>query len=365
MDKRIEKLAKVLLQYSVELKPKELFRIRGEFQAAPLVKALYKEALLMGAHPYVDIDLPDTQEIFFKYANDEQLKTIPVLREYEVDQMDAYISIWGNANTKYLSGADPKKQQLWAQTTRPLMEKFFKKMADRKIKWCGTQFPTQAHAQDAEMSLDDYTEFVFNAGHLHEDDPVAYWKSVEAEQDRLVKILNEIEQLHIRADGTDIKMITKGRKWINCCGQENFPDGEIFTGPIEDTAEGEIRFSYPAFYQGREVEGVSLKFKDGVAQEAKAGKNEEFLLSMLDMDEGGRRIGEIAIGTNYEIQKFTKNTLFDEKIGGTCHMALGASIPESGGVNKSGFHWDMVCDLHQGEILADGKVIYRNGKFEI
>ncbi len=365
MEQYLEKLAKVLLHYSIGIKKGDLLKIKGEAIAIPLIKVIYKEALLAGAIPYTEIDVIENIETFFKHANDAQLRTVPIIKEFEVEKMDALIALWGSTNTRYMTGTDSKKQQLWAQTTRPITEKMFARMGDRSLRWCGTQFPTNAHAQDAEMSLEDYQEFVFRAGHLHEDDPVAYWKKVEAEQDRLVNILNNIEQLHIRADGTDLKMRVAGRKWINCCGTENFPDGEIFTCPIEDTAEGEIRFTFPAFYHGRSVEGVRLQFKNGKAEKVSASQNEEFLLHMLDMDEGGRRIGEIAVGTNYEIQKFTKNTLFDEKIGGTCHMAMGASLPEAGGRNKSGFHWDMVCDMHHGEILGDGKVIYRNGKFEI
>jgi len=365
MEQYLKKLAKVLVNYSVGVRKGELLKLRGEPVAIPLLKELYKEALAVGAYPYVDIDVVEIQEIFFKNASEDQPKYFPIIREFEVEKMETFISIWGTENTRTLSGVDSKKQQLWSRTVRPITEKLFARMGDRSLRWCGTQYPTRAHAQDAGMSLEDYADFVFRAGHLHEDDPVAYWNGVKKEQDRLVNILNDIEQLHVRAEGTDLKLNVKGRKWINCCGIENFPDGEIFTCPLEDSAEGTIRYTYPAYYQGREVEDVRLSFKNGVAAKAEASRNQAFLTDMLDMDEGGRKIGEFAIGTNYEIKQFTKNTLFDEKIGGTCHVAMGASLPEAGGKNKSGFHWDMVCDMHQGEIVADGKVIYKNGKFEI
>ncbi|SYZ72917.1 Aminopeptidase (fragment) [Candidatus Zixiibacteriota bacterium] len=216
------------------------------------------------------------------------------------------------------------------------------------------------------MSLREYEDFVYNAGHIHEDDPVAYWRKVEKEQDRLAEILNRAEQIHLKADETDLTLKVKGRKWVNCCGHENFPDGEIFVSPIEDSVNGSIKFTYPAFYGGREVAGVRMKYKNGLVVEATAEKDQDYLISMLDTDENARRLGEFAIGTNYEIQKFTKNTLFDEKIGGTCHLAVGAGFAESGGTNHSAIHWDMVCDLKQGgEISADGKVFYRDGKFII
>jgi aminopeptidase len=230
----------------------------------------------------------------------------------------------------------------------------------------GTQFPTLANAQEAGMSLSEYQDFVYGAGHVDAPDPIKHWKKVAREQARLVKILNRVDRLRVRAEGTDLTMRVKGRKWINCAGTQNFPDGEIFTSPIENTAEGYIRFTYPACYMGREVEDVRLELEKGKVVKQSAAKNWDFLKAMLDMDRAARYVGEFAIGTNYDIKRFSKNTLFDEKIGGTCHLAVGASIPETGGKNHSALHWDMVCDLKKGgRIEADGKVIYRNGKFTI
>jgi len=366
MDNRVVNLAKVIVNYSLGIKPGQLFKIKAEPIAAPLVKEVYREAQKIGAHVFTDIRLIDLDEMFYKNGTDEQLKYISPLRELEIEKMDAYLGIWGSTNTKYLSGIEPSRQQLANKAGEKLMNRFFERAAAGELHWTGTQYPTEAHAQDAEMSLDDYEDFVYRAGHLDEDDPVAYWKNVETEQQRLVEILNQAEQIHLRAEGTDLTVGVKGRKWINCCGKENFPDGEIFTSPIEDSAEGTIRYSYPAFLSGREADGVRLTFKKGKVVEATAEKNEEFLIAMLDTDEGSRRLGEFAIGTNYEIQQFSRNTLFDEKIGGTCHLAVGAAYPETGSANRSGIHWDMVCDLKNGgEIEADGKVFYRNGKFLI
>jgi aminopeptidase len=366
MDKRIESLAKVLVHYSLEIKPGQLFKIKAEPIAAPLVKAVYEEALKTGANVFTDVQLIELAELLFKYGSDEQLKYISPLRELEIEKIDAYLGIIGTTNTKYLSGVDPKRQQLFNKASEPLFNRFFERASQGHLKWSGTQYPTASHAQDAEMSLDDYEDFVYRAGHLNDDDPVKFWKNLDKEQERLVKVLNRADKIHLHADGTDLTLRVKDRKWINCSGKENFPDGEIFTTPIEDSVNGKITYTFPAFLAGREADGVELTFKDGRVISATARKNEEFLLAMIDTDEGSHRLGEFAIGTNYEIKKFTRNTLFDEKIGGTCHLALGAAYPETGGKNRSGIHWDMVCDLKQGgEIEADGKVFYRDGKFLI
>lgn len=366
MDTRITKLAQVLLHYSLKLRKGQLFKIKGEVAALPLIKAAYAEAVRIGANPYVELRVSDNEETFFRHANDDQLAYISPMTKIEVDKIDALLVIWASENTRYLTGVDPKRQALQRRHQRPILEKMFKRIADKSMSWVGTAFPTPADAQDADMSLFDYENFVYSAGHIDAADPVKHWQKIEKEQARLVKILNRIDRLHIRSGDTDLKMRVKGRKWINCAGTENFPDGEIFTGPIEDTVEGHIRYTFPAVYMGREVADVRLEFRKGKAVKATAAKNQDYLNAMLDMDKGARFVGEFAIGTNYEITRFSRNTLFDEKIGGTCHLAVGASIPESGGKNKSALHWDMVCNLREGgEILADGKVIYRNGKFTI
>jgi aminopeptidase len=284
----------------------------------------------------------------------------------EVNKLDAFLYVWGNQNVYYLAGVDPKKQGIVRKARKPMMMRFFKRTAEGKLSWVGTQFPTQSDAQQAEMSLADYEDFVYGAGYLHLADPTKHWKKVEKEQTRLVKILNRTDRLEVEGSHVDLKMRVKGRKWVSCHGTENFPDGEIFTSPHEDSMEGFINFTYPAHYDGRVVTGVRLDFKKGKVVKETAEKNLDYLKAMLNVDKGGRRVGEFAIGTNYQIKRATGNTLFDEKIGGSCHMAVGASIPEAGGKNKSAIHWDMVCDLKKdGEIKADGKVIYRKGKFVI
>ncbi len=366
MDPRVKKLAKVLVHYSVKLKKGQLVRIQGEYAALPLITAVFEEAVDVGAYPYARIVLPELDEIYLKKAAKHQLEYMSPINKYDMDKVDAFISIWASSNTRVLSGVDPQRQATLRKHQKPIFQTFFKRSAAGTLSWVGTLFPTNAEAQEADMSLVDWEDFVYRAGKVDAPDPVKHWQKVAKEQDRLVKILNMTEQLYIRSADTDLKLKVKGRKWINCAGTNNFPDGEIFTSPIENTAEGYIHFTYPAVYMGREVENVRLEFKKGKVVKAKAEKNQAYLTSMLDMDKGARFVGEIAIGTNYSIKKFTKNILFDEKIGGTCHLAVGASIPEAGGKNQSALHWDMVCNMKKdAEILADGKAVYRNGKFVV
>jgi aminopeptidase len=254
-----------------------------------------------------------------------------------------------------------------------VLKRFLQRAADGELRWSGTLFPTQASAQDAERGLTEYEDFVFRAGLLHMDDPAAEWRKIHDRQARVCEYLNTKKEVHFRVpphaghDGTDLRVSVDGATWINCGGKENFPDGEVFAGP--QGVEGHVNYTFPAVYQGREVQGVRLAFKDGRVVDASASKNEEYLITMLDQDAGARGLGEIAIGTNYAIKEFTKNTLCDEKIGGTFHAACGAGYPESGSTNESGLHWDMVCDLRDheglpgGTIEADGEVFYRNGRF--
>jgi aminopeptidase len=264
-----------------------------------------------------------------------------------------------------LTNTDPAKQALLSSANQPIMSRFMERAGKDEIRWTATMLPTQAYAQDAEMSLLEFEDFVFRACLLDRDDPVAAWREIERKQQKMVDLLNTKKKLRVQApNGTDLTMSIEGRRWINCYGEKNFPDGEVFTGPVEDSVEGTIVFDFPAVYMGRECEGVRLRFEKGRVVEATAEKGQDFLLKMLDQDEGARYVGEFAIGCNKGITRFTKNLLFDEKIGGTVHLAVGAGYPESGSKNKSGLHWDMVCDLRNGgRITTDGEIIYENGKF--
>ncbi len=363
-DPRIEKLAKVLVQYSLRIKPDDLFRITGPALAAPLITAAYREALAVGAHPFVRVGLEGLDEVYLKGASEKQLRFVSEIQSVETERITASLGIWGKWNTRELTGVDPKRMALRREATRDLSRRFLERAAAGEVRWCGTQYPTQADAQEAEMSLSEYEDFVFTAGLLDRDDPVAAWQQVKREQDHIVKALSRCKRLAIHGLDIDLEISVEGRTWINAAGEENFPDGEVFTGPVEDSANGRVRFNFPAIYDGREVQDIELLFEAGKVVHARAAKGEEFLHAMLETDAGARYVGEFAFGTNYNIKRFTRNILFDEKIGGTLHMALGIGYPETGSKNTSGLHWDMICDLRSGaEVVADGEGIYRDGKF--
>jgi aminopeptidase len=365
-DPRLTRLAQVLVRYSLDLKPGQLVRIDGPALAAPLIAAAYREALAAGAHVYTSVGVDGLQETFLKQATDEQLRFVSPVSAFEVEKLDAQLGIWAHYNTRALTGVDPKRQAARREATRELSRRFLERAGAGELKWVGTQYPTQADAQDAEMSLAEYEDFVFGAGLLDHPDPVASWKKVREEQDRIVALLERKDELRLSGPMIDLTVRAGGRRWINAAGEHNFPDGEVFTGPAETATAGRVTFSFPAIYGGREVDGITLIFKEGRVVEASAKKGEDLLRAMLDLDAGARVLGEFAFGTNYGITRFTRNILFDEKIGGTVHMALGAAYPETGGTNQSGLHWDMICDLRtDSEVSADGEVIYRNGKFLI
>ena len=364
MDPRVEKLSDVIVNYSVAVKKDDLVIIQGPPVAEPLIVALYKSVLVAGGHPHVRMAPATLKELMLKNASDDQLKYVSPLSKNEVEKADVFISLWAESNTKSLSGCDSEKQGILAASQKPIFNKFFERTASGELRWSGTLYPTEASAQDAGMSLMDYEAFVYDAGMLYESDPVKHWQKVSDKQQKLIDLIADKKTVHVTAEnGTDLKMVVEGRKWINCCGKENFPDGEIFTSPVEDSLEGKIVFSFPACHMGHECRGVVLEFEKGRVVKASAESGEDFLMSMLALDDGARIAGEFAIGTNYGIQQFTKNTLFDEKIGGTVHLAVGAGFPEAGGKNQSGLHWDMVCDLRSGgKVEMDGETIFENGK---
>jgi aminopeptidase len=361
----LEKLAAVLVNYSVGVKKDQLVRLSGTPLCSPLIAVVYRKVLEAGGHPMVRMVPEELQEIFLKTAGEEQLGYVNPVNMFEYERIDCSIGIWGEENTRSLTNCDPERIRLSQAARKPLMDVFLKRAAEGALKWVGTQFPTQAAAQDAEMSLAEYEDFVFKAGLIDREDPVKEWRTISLRQQRLADYLNGKSEYRVVArNGTDVRMSVSGKRWINCDGHENFPDGEVFTGPVIDSAQGVIHFSFPAVHHGREVLDVRLKFKDGKVVEASAGKGEDFLIKMLDMDAGSRFLGECAMGTNYGIKGFTRNTLFDEKIGGTVHFAVGAGYPETGNNNQSGLHWDMVVDLRTGGFIEiDGVKISVDGKF--
>src|SRR5690554_1693316 len=363
-DPRVEKLAKLLVHYSLGIKEGDKLIIQSSALAEPLMEAAYKEAILAGAHVDTMLSMANAAEILYKHASDEQLKYISPLSEVASRDYDASLRIMASSNTKALSGVDSQRISLHRQANAELQKRFMERAASGELRWTLTAYPTNAAAQDANMSLQEYSDFVYGAGLLDYDDPVAQWRRIEAQQNKICEFLDTKSELRYVAQDTDISMGIAGRKWINCAGHENFPDGEVFTGPVEDSVNGHIRFSFPGIFSGKEIEDIRLEFKDGKVVKARAAKGEELLHALLETDAGAKYVGEVAIGTNFGIQKFTRNMLFDEKIGGTVHLALGAAYPESGGKNQSGIHWDMLCDMRDGgEIYVDGEVTYRDGKF--
>jgi aminopeptidase len=364
-DPRLDRLASVLVNYSAAVQKDQLVRLSGTPATMPLIAALYEQVLAAGAHPMVRINPEELTEIILKHGSDQQLQFCNPLGLAEVERLDCAIGIWGEENTRALTNVDPRRIGLQQAARKPIMDRFMQRAAEGKLKWVGTQYPTMACAQDAEMSLSEYEDFVFGAGLLNEPDPVAAWKLLSTRQQRLVDFLNGKRDYRVvAANGTDVRMSVADRIWINCDGHENFPDGEVFTGPVIDSVEGVIHFSFPAVHHGREVRDVRLTFRQGKVVDASAAKGEDFLIGMLDMDAGSRFLGECAIGTNFGVTRYTRNTLFDEKIGGTVHFALGAGYPETGNNNQSGLHWDMVVDLRQGGFVEiDGEKISVDGRF--
>jgi aminopeptidase len=365
-DVRIDQLAKLLVEYSLDVQPGQVIEIGGSPVASPLLLAAYRHVLERGAHPITRISLPGVQEMMLKNGSDEQLEYISAYERYGIEQADGLIRVLSETNTKSMSGVDPERQQRAQRARTELRQTMMQRASTGELAWILTLFPTDAYAQDAEMSLADYEEFVYGAGLLDDPDPVASWRAISKEQERLMNWLSDKNEIRIVAEDTDLTLQTGGRTWINADGKHNFPDGEIFTGPIEDSANGHVRFTFPSIASGRAVEGIRLEFREGKVVNASASKNEEFLQIMLNADEGARYLGEFAFGTNRGIQQYTGNTLFDEKIGGTLHMAIGAGYPESGSQNQSTVHWDMILDLRPGsEVYVDGELFSKDGEFKV
>lgn len=362
----LKKFADVLVNYSADVKKGNLVRIGGPILGLPLIAELQRAVLQAGGHPLIRLAAEQLQEIHLKDASEEQLKFVDPVGLFEIGKIDRYIGIWAEENSRFSSNIDPKRLSAAALARKPFSEQLLGRAARGELKWSATQFPAQASSQDAEMSLEEYEQFVFNACKLFADDPVHEWKKVSRRQQGLVDFLNGKSDYHVvAANGTDVRMSVAGKTWINCDGHENFPDGEVFTGPVIESVNGQINFSFPAVHHGREVMDVKLTFRDGKVIDARASKGEDFLHATLDTDAGSRFLGECAIGSNFDIQQYTRNTLFDEKIGGTVHFALGKGYPETGNTNESAVHWDMVVDLRRGGYVEiDGQKVNVDGKFQ-
>lgn len=354
-DPRIEKLADVLVNYSVAVKPGERVLVSGGIQARPMIEEVVKQVALAGGEPVTRITLETAGYNFLKYGSEEVLSREDEAYLALVKTCDCLISISAPENTKYMTSIDSQRLAM----RQKAMMKVSEYVMGGNVRWVGCNFPVPALAQEAEMSLDEYEDFVYGAC-------IIDWSENSKYQDKIKAIFDAGNEVRLIGPGTDLTFSIEGRDGIKCDGHFNMPDGEVFYAPVENSANGYITYDFPAIKSGKEVTDIRLEFKDGKVVKATATKNEDFLLSQLDTDEGARYIGEFGIGVNYGIQRFTKDILFDEKIGGTIHLAVGRAYPESGGTNISAIHWDMIKDLRKdGKILLDGEVVAENGKFKI
>ncbi|HZR39857.1 MAG TPA: aminopeptidase [Ktedonobacteraceae bacterium] len=362
-DVRIDRWAHTLVHYCLYLKAGDIVTIHATPLAEPLVQAVFREALHVGAHPLPLIQLESLDEILLREGSDAQLTAPSPIMRAQAEHANARLGIASSSNPKALSTIDPVRMGKRQKAARGLSDISRKREQAGEFRWCGTLYPTNGYAQEANMSLREFEEFVFDICFLNDPDPIARWKELSVQQQRLVDWLVGHKHVHILGEGTDLTLSVENRVFINSDGKRNFPSGEFFTGPVENSANGAIQFDIPATYAGRAIEGVRLVFRDGKVTEASARQGQDYLLQMLELDEGARYLGEFAFGNNQHITRGTKNILFDEKIGGTVHLALGASYPETGGVNKSALHWDMVCDLRQsGEVWVDDILFLKDGK---
>ncbi len=366
-DSRIKNLAKTIVHYSTRVKPGDRVAIRGfplTPAAAPLINEISREVLVAGGYPHALIELDEWQPMLLTEASEEQLAYVhPWLRmiseAFEVD-----IRISSSANTRALSGVEPSRFNAIRTAQKPVVDTWFKRSGTGELRWVVSRFPTFAYAQEAEMSLREYEDFFYASCYADTGNPVEHWEAITANLERLSSRLNTYGQLHLLGPDIDLELSVSGRTFLGSAGKHNLPDGEIFTGPVEDSAQGWVRFSYPCIFNGMEVDGVELHFEAGRVVKAQASKNEAYLLATLDADEGARYLGELGIGMNEQIQRFTRSMLFDEKLAGTIHLALGGGYVETGSTNQSAIHWDMLVNMQaESEIIADGEQIYHDGSF--
>jgi aminopeptidase len=364
-DPRLARLATLLVDYSLGLREGEVVRINSSDAAAPLILELQEVAIARGAHAYGNVALEGLSEILVAEGSKAQREFVSDLALREVDRLDAEVTIWSEANTKSFSRADPEARGQVYAAERSLVTRRWERIDRGEMRWVGTLMPTNAHAQDAEMSLREYEDFVFRACHVAGDeDPVEHWRSVAVELTARAAEFADTREIRIVGPDTDLRLGVAGRTWQPSSGTYNMPDGEVFTSPVETETEGEIRFTLPAVFYGREVEDIRLRFEGGRVVDADARSGAEYLRTLLDTDDGARILGEFAFGLNYEIDRWTRNILFDEKIGGTVHLALGSGFEDCGSKNESALHWDIICDLREeGEIYADGELVWRAGHF--
>jgi aminopeptidase len=373
-DPRVVNLANTLVNYSVEVRENDLVGIIAQPPATPLVGEILRQVLRKGGHPYLlpyCLPLPtlgyeDLDQIFFEEASEEQLRHENRYWKILNEEFDVRIFIQSAYNSRGLEKISPERIKIHRQGHQDIFNTYFKRMDSGSLRRVSTLYPTQAYADDAGMSLKEFEDYVYGATFSDCQDPVAEWTKMRDEQQYLVDWLKGKNQVVVQGPNVNLTLSVAGRVFINSDGKQNMPSGEIFTGPVENSIEGWVRFTHPAILSGREVEDVELEFERGRVVKASASTNQDFLMTMLDIDEGARYLGEFAVGTNYRINRFIKKILYDEKIGGTIHMAIGQGYAITGSENKSAIHWDMICDMSQGgQILVDGELFYESGEFKI
>ncbi len=361
----LKKYAQLITDYCLYLQPGERLFIRSSTLAEPLVREVYRAALEKGAIVEYELAMRESAKILFESGSDEAISHMPTLYNKAMREFDAYLYIRAPYNLMETKESDTAKQKMRQQAVAEPSKIYFRRTGDGEMKRTLCQYPTAANAQMAGMSLDDYERFIYNACYLYEDDPKSHWLKLGENQQRIVDYLNGVKWMRYKASHTDIQFSVEGRTWINSDGKTNMPSGEVFSAPVEDSVQGKVHFTHPSVYMGTEVEGITLTVEQGKIVAYSADKGSALLDQIFAID-GADQFGEVAIGTNYQIQRPTKNILFDEKIGGTIHMAVGQSYYQCGGKNNSTIHWDMITDMSKdGQIYADGKLIYEKGKFLI
>ncbi|MGD9712107.1 MAG: aminopeptidase [Thermomicrobiales bacterium] len=362
----MRKWAKALVGFSAEVKHGNTVAIQGGTAAEPLLRAIYREVIELGGKPVMIPVFTGINADLINHGSDEQLQFLTPIERFVREEADVVVQIIADSNTRAMAGVSAQRQAMFQKARGGLFKTFMEREGRGEVEWTLTLYPTDGQAQDADMSTADFADFVYRACKLHEEDPVGAWKTQGKEQQRLIDWLDGREHVQITGPGTDLQLSVKGRKWINADGKKNFPDGEIFTAPVEDSVNGHITYSFPAIHVGKEVAGIRLEFEHGKVVNASAERGEELLLSQLDVDAGARILGEFAFGTNFDIQRFTRQMLFDEKIGGTIHLALGETYLETGGKNSSAIHWDMLCDLRKGgRVDVDGEPFLVDGEYVV
>jgi len=361
----LKKYADLLVHYCVEIKEGDTLYITSTTLAEPLLRELYRSAVDAGALVEMNLAIREQERILLNYGKESQLKRVSPFHKMAMEQFDTFINIRAPFNLRETQNVNEENSRIRQEANQPVMKTYFERTATRDLRRSLCQFPTLANAQEAGMSLEEYQDFIFRACKLYDANPVKSWKEVGRFQQHIVDHLNARSQFTYRNEHFEISFSTVGRTWINSDGKTNMPSGEVYTSPVEDSVNGTIFFSYPGIYMGKEVEEVRLYVRDGYIEKWEARRGKEFLDHIFSL-KGARRFGEAAIGTNTSIDRITKNILFDEKMGGSVHMAIGQSYLQAGGKNESSVHWDMITDMRQGgQILADGELVYEDGGFLI